>query len=381
MKRIFQMALATTFLAGCSSTPKQAQDAKDFVQYKKELAKTNEVLEVSDKNEPEWVTAYLDNFDSQSEFNSVGRAEINANGSSAFRCFDISKVTAKANLISFIKTDLSEKVITGFEGTDISKQEVKKIITTGFEVRNISGIKITKNYFKKVMKYDDAAGPTTTYQCWTLATVDKFKLQQLLIDEANKDLNKGTSEKFKDELQNEWNRFFKITPVDHSAKLKFEDIKVRDSMRKELVQNQPLDQVRENVGRIAKAFVGIPYQFGGDIADGGKTDCSAFTKKVYEVIGIKLPRTSGEQYVDSRFEAVSGDLKAGDLVFFSGFRGEGAVSHVGLMVNNTQFVDANGNVGKVQIDDLQSDYWQKKLLGAKRVITEQNINQSLAINE
>lgn len=378
--RIFISMTALIVLIGCGSTPKQAQDAKDFMRYKTEMQKTNEVLEASDKSEPDWVASYVDNFDSQNEFNTVGRAEINANGSSQFRCFDISKVTAKANMISFIKTDLSEKVISGFEGTDISKQEIKKIITTGFEVRNISGIKITKNYYKKVMKYDDHAGPVATYQCWTLATVDKFKLQQLLIDEADKNLNKGTSEKFKDQLNDEWNRFFKITPSQASTKVKFEDLQVRDSLRHELVTNKPVEQVRENVARIAKAFVGIPYQFGGDIADGGKTDCSAFTRKVYQVVGFNLPRTSPEQFNDRRLDDVSGEYQAGDLIFFRGFRGEGQVSHVGIMLNGNEFVNANGNAGKVQVDSLDSEYWKQRVIGAKRAITSNTI-ASLAANE
>lgn len=126
--------------------------------------------------------------------------------------------------------------------------------------------------------------------------------------------------------------------------------------------------IRSRLVRVARAFTGIRYEMGGRIQDSGTTDCSAFTQKVYEAFGIYIPRTSPDQYTYEGAEVVDESLLPGDLVFFDGFRGKGIVSHVGVYLGDNEFINANGNVGRVQVDHLDDPMWQRKYLGARRVI-------------
>ncbi|MGL4796537.1 MAG: C40 family peptidase, partial [Paraclostridium sp.] len=114
----------------------------------------------------------------------------------------------------------------------------------------------------------------------------------------------------------------------------------------------------------AKAQVGKPEAWG---AEGPNSfDCSGLTYYVYSQNGIRLPRTSKEQ---SNFGTTvnKSDLQAGDLVFFS-TNGSGGVSHVGIYIGNGQMVHTSSSKKSVAIDNINSSYWQKAYVRAKRVI-------------
>ncbi len=111
----------------------------------------------------------------------------------------------------------------------------------------------------------------------------------------------------------------------------------------------------------ALSFRGLPYRFGGTSPNTG-FDCSGFTQYVFGKYGISLPRTSYDQYhVGSPI--AKGDLKPGDLVFFSTYsRGP---SHVGIYMGGGRFVDSS-NRGVV-IQDMTTGYYGERYLGSRRV--------------
>ena len=113
--------------------------------------------------------------------------------------------------------------------------------------------------------------------------------------------------------------------------------------------------IKEN----AISLVGARYVFGGSSQNG--FDCSGFTKYVYSLSGISLPRTSFDQFASGT--AISRDeLQPGDLVFFTTYA-KGA-SHVGIYVGDGRFVHAeNPRVGVIisSLNDFSSCY-----LGARR---------------
>ncbi|MDF2958528.1 MAG: cell wall lytic [Paenibacillus sp.] len=110
-------------------------------------------------------------------------------------------------------------------------------------------------------------------------------------------------------------------------------------------------------------YLGTSYSWGGRTPNG--FDCSGYVGYIFQLNGVKLPRTSVEMF-DKAGERVN-DLKEGDLVFFA----EGnKTSHVGIYLGNEQFISAANSYG-VSVASLTTGYWSKKYVGAKRV-TAQN---------
>jgi len=116
----------------------------------------------------------------------------------------------------------------------------------------------------------------------------------------------------------------------------------------------------------AKKLLNIPYRFGGTSIFG--IDCSAYVKKVYGFLGIHLPRTAREQFRAG--ESVEKDrLSTGDLVFFRTYAS--FPSHVGIYLGNNLFIHASSKGRKVAISNLDTPYYLKRFIGAKRILPEE----------
>jgi cell wall-associated NlpC family hydrolase len=121
-------------------------------------------------------------------------------------------------------------------------------------------------------------------------------------------------------------------------------------------------QLRNEIIRTAERFIGVPYKWGGESTVTG-FDCSGLTMVVYQLNGLDLPRTSGEQWsagrpVDDR------DLSKGDLVFFA-TRGGNKVSHVGIYLGGDEFLHAPRRGNPIQVASLSGDYYRARYLGAR----------------
>lgn len=116
----------------------------------------------------------------------------------------------------------------------------------------------------------------------------------------------------------------------------------------------------------AIGLVGTPYRYGGNTPDGG-FDCSGLVDFVFlDAAGLKLPRSTRE-LIDLDARAVRRDrLHPGDLVFFN--PGGGPTSHIGIYVGEGRFVHAPRTGGTVRLELLDSDYWGRAYVGAKRVL-------------
>jgi peptidoglycan endopeptidase LytE len=121
--------------------------------------------------------------------------------------------------------------------------------------------------------------------------------------------------------------------------------------------------LQERLILFAKKMIDIPYRFGGNSLFG--IDCSAYVKKVYGLIGVNLPRSAREQFREGK--SVDGDdLSIGDLVFFRTYAS--FPSHVGIYLGNNLFIHASSKSRKVTIDSLDTPYYLKRFIGAKRFI-------------
>ena len=92
----------------------------------------------------------------------------------------------------------------------------------------------------------------------------------------------------------------------------------------------------------AMKYLGSPYR-SGHMSPKSGFDCSGFTTFIFSKQNISLPRSSRSQYSALRGDSQvkdRRDLKAGDLVFFSGSRASKSnVGHVGIVTS----VDESGN--------------------------------------
>lgn len=127
---------------------------------------------------------------------------------------------------------------------------------------------------------------------------------------------------------------------------------------------------RENMMLEIINMFGARYKFGGTNALGG-IDCSAFVGTVFSrAVGIRLPRTSNAQFSLGR-KVKKDHLLAGDLVFFKTRRRKKApVSHVGIYVGENLFAHASRKRGVI-ISSLESNYYSKTYVGAKRVVGDE----------
>ncbi|MBW2182113.1 MAG: C40 family peptidase, partial [Deltaproteobacteria bacterium] len=92
-------------------------------------------------------------------------------------------------------------------------------------------------------------------------------------------------------------------------------------------------------------------------------DCSGLTMAVYQLNGLRLPRSSAEQYTYGNLISKK-DLKKGDLVFFA-TSGGNKVSHVGVYVGNNKFIHAPSAGKSIHTESLSSRYYKKRYVGAK----------------
>lgn len=138
-----------------------------------------------------------------------------------------------------------------------------------------------------------------------------------------------------------------------------------------------LKATQENIESISRTMIGFPYLWGGTSSKG--MDCSGFTKMVYLMNGVIIPRDASQQInagktvdINLKFEG----LEKGDLLFF----GRKAtpeknqrVTHVGIWLGNDkmEFIHASGNVHLSSMDKNQSHYDEmnrNRYLGSKRYL-------------
>jgi len=139
----------------------------------------------------------------------------------------------------------------------------------------------------------------------------------------------------------------------------------RSSLEEELMQPSESEEhgMKDRLILFAKKLLDIPYRFGGNTLLG--IDCSAYVQKVYSLIGINIPRSARQQFTEGN-PVDKEELSIGDLVFFRTYAS--FPSHVGIYLGNNLFIHASSRSKKVTIDSLETPYYLKRFIGAKRLI-------------
>lgn len=126
-----------------------------------------------------------------------------------------------------------------------------------------------------------------------------------------------------------------------------------------------LGKERRAIVREAEEWLGTPYEYGA--SDKGRgSDCSGMVLSVYlHTTGIKLPRNSAQQ-ADFCKDLRRNEVRPGDLVFFATGKDPKRVSHVGIMVNDEDFIHVSTSKGAV-VSKTTTPYYTKTFMGYGRV--------------
>jgi len=127
------------------------------------------------------------------------------------------------------------------------------------------------------------------------------------------------------------------------------------------------ESIKDRVIRVAERMLSVPYRWGGSTLKG--LDCSGYVQKVFAFLNQDLPRSAREQYREG-VQVAKAELAMGDLVFFRTYAKY--PSHVGIYLGDNRFIHASSRDRKVKIDSLETPYFVKRYIGAKRLLFEEN---------
>lgn len=140
-----------------------------------------------------------------------------------------------------------------------------------------------------------------------------------------------------------------------------------------------LNPTGETLIETSKSLLGLPYLWGGTSPKG--VDCSGYTKTIFFLNGIILPRDASQQIhtgmeVDSTrdFE----NLEPGDLLFFGRKATETSaerVIHVGMWIGDDKFIHSMGDVHISTFDSEDPEFDQynyDRYLRTKRILDQED---------
>ncbi|MEU8512542.1 C40 family peptidase [Kitasatospora sp. NPDC048722] len=110
----------------------------------------------------------------------------------------------------------------------------------------------------------------------------------------------------------------------------------------------------ESAVEYALAQLGKPYVWGGDGPSG--YDCSGLVQQAYRRSGISLPRVADDQYAATT-PIDAGQLRRGDLVFWSDSGRASGIHHVGIYLGGGTFVEAPRPGRTVRVSTLNAGYY------------------------
>ncbi|MHB8291499.1 MAG: C40 family peptidase [bacterium] len=120
--------------------------------------------------------------------------------------------------------------------------------------------------------------------------------------------------------------------------------------------------IGKKIVKIAFKYHGVPYVWGGTTRNG--MDCSGFVQHVFKKLDISIPRTALEQSRLGKYVPKS-KLKPGMLLFFKTYASY--ISHVGIYIGHGKFIQENSGVGKVTVNSLSNEYFERTYAFAKSI--------------
>ncbi|HSW13596.1 MAG TPA: C40 family peptidase [Solimonas sp.] len=111
----------------------------------------------------------------------------------------------------------------------------------------------------------------------------------------------------------------------------------------------------------AMSMLGTRYRLGSRSEQA--VDCSLLIQRVYEAVGLDVPRTTREQIRLGTAVELE-DLRKGDLLFY---RWQRRQLHVAIYIDNGYILHASPREGKVVVTQLNPS-WRRRLVAVRRVL-------------
>lgn len=141
---------------------------------------------------------------------------------------------------------------------------------------------------------------------------------------------------------------------------------------------QHLNPTTDSLVETSKKLMGVPYLWGGTSTKG--VDCSGFTKTIYFLNGMVIPRDASQQvHTGKSIDSIQNfdDLVKGDLLFFGRKATDSTpekVVHVGMWIGNNEFIHSSNMVRISSMDPKAPNFdeWNlKRYLRTKRILKEE----------
>lgn len=121
-----------------------------------------------------------------------------------------------------------------------------------------------------------------------------------------------------------------------------------------------LSQSKQSLVDTSKRLMGVPYLWGGTSPKG--VDCSGFTKTIFFLNGLIIPRDASQQIHQGLMVDRDKDfskLQPGDLLFFGKKATDSTkerIVHVGMWIGNNEFIHSAGRVHISSVEESSPNY-------------------------
>ena len=128
--------------------------------------------------------------------------------------------------------------------------------------------------------------------------------------------------------------------------------------------------LKKEIEEVSRFYINAPYLWGGRTLYG--IDCSGFSQMIYKHFGIKIPRDAYQQATQGKTIDSLNEAHPGDLAFFD--NEDGKITHVGIMINDSEIIHASSHVRVDKIDDQgifnsEDQQYTHKLRTIKRLVS------------
>ncbi|MFE6868019.1 C40 family peptidase [Kitasatospora sp. NPDC057692] len=110
----------------------------------------------------------------------------------------------------------------------------------------------------------------------------------------------------------------------------------------------------ETAVQYALAQLGKPFRTAGNGPDG--YDCSGLVQQSFKRGGVSLPRVANDQYAATT-PVTAGQLRRGDLLFWSDDGSARGIHHVAIYLGNNQYVEAARPGTSIRVSRISSGYY------------------------